>query len=339
MPTLQSLLTPKSCILLQQSLWVAPTLRELKRRKDIENERNGGEKIFHRSTFLEWNYDAEIFAFANRLGEKFEDSVLRSALTHKSYIERESTQLQSVGVEIQLELQDNEKLATRGEQLINRFVNGYLRAVFSRAPEEFVLAISTFLASTETLEKIGKGIGLGDIMLCADFPCLPETYAKSFKALVAALEVSSGEERAKVFVQDLVLTQIYGMDVNELWTISNPVGILSDILKREGRGEPEFRLVKKTGSNTILAVYHVAVYSDKQFIAEGAGENLDVAQEMAARDALKRFFRTEDSMKALPFGRHLKNMQLKIAQSENNPNISLSEWSSAKFAPQKNQNI
>ena len=34
--------------------WVAPTLRELKRRKCIENDKDGGEKIFHRSTFLEW---------------------------------------------------------------------------------------------------------------------------------------------------------------------------------------------------------------------------------------------------------------------------------------------
>lgn len=29
-------------------------MRELKRRKDIENDRAGGEKIYHRSTFLEW---------------------------------------------------------------------------------------------------------------------------------------------------------------------------------------------------------------------------------------------------------------------------------------------
>jgi hypothetical protein len=34
--------------------WVAPTLREIKRRKDVEDDRNGGPKIFHRSTFLEW---------------------------------------------------------------------------------------------------------------------------------------------------------------------------------------------------------------------------------------------------------------------------------------------
>ena len=34
--------------------WVAPTLRELKKRKDAEIDKNNGEKIFHRSTFLEW---------------------------------------------------------------------------------------------------------------------------------------------------------------------------------------------------------------------------------------------------------------------------------------------
>ena len=37
--------------------WVAPTLRELKRRKDAqddENVRKGIPRIFHRSTFLEW---------------------------------------------------------------------------------------------------------------------------------------------------------------------------------------------------------------------------------------------------------------------------------------------
>lgn len=34
--------------------WVAPTLRALKARKDAEDLDAGGEKIFHRSTFLEW---------------------------------------------------------------------------------------------------------------------------------------------------------------------------------------------------------------------------------------------------------------------------------------------
>lgn len=34
--------------------WVAPTLRDLKARKTVENNLNDGPKISHRNTFLEW---------------------------------------------------------------------------------------------------------------------------------------------------------------------------------------------------------------------------------------------------------------------------------------------
>lgn len=73
----------------------------------------------------------------------------------------------------------------------------------------------------------------------------------------------------RIFVQDMLVTMLYGQDVNELWNPIDPVGILAKILKREGRGEPEFRLIRQSGPNTILAAYHVAVYSDKNFVAEG----------------------------------------------------------------------
>nr|CAG4635076.1 EOG090X0DYO [Alona affinis] len=315
--------------------WSAPTLRELKRRKDIETEKaqlKGEPTVFHRSTFLEWNYDAELFAFGNRLGEKFEDALLRQALTHRSYVERENKKLESVGVESSLDLKLNDDLAVDGGLMITRFIKGYLRAVFTSAPEEMILAVHDYLVSTSVLADVGKHIGLGEIMLCADFPCQPETYVKSLQAIVAALEKSSGEERARTFVQDMILPQLYGKDVNELWNVANPVGTLASILKREGKAEPEFRLTKHTGSNTILAVYHVGVYSDKNFIAEGAGESIEIAQEMAAREALKRFFNTEDSAKALPFGRQLKAIQAKVVKLENQPNIPLSEWASGKVS-------
>ena len=87
------------------------------------------------------NYDAEIFAFANRLGEKFNDSSLRAALTHKSYVEKESARLTKLGINSSLNLQDNEELSSKGASLISKFVNGYLRAVFPRAPEELIVYV------------------------------------------------------------------------------------------------------------------------------------------------------------------------------------------------------
>lgn len=53
---------------------------------------------------------------------------------------------------------------------------------------------------------------------------------------------------------------------------------------------------------------------------------MEIAQEMAARNGLKKLFHTDDSMRALPFGRQLKELQQKIKDLENTPNVSLHEW-------------
>jgi hypothetical protein len=89
--------------------------------------------------FVIRNYDAEIFAFSNRLGEKFNEATLRTALTHKSYVERETARLSDMGVDSHLQIQNNEELAVAGGEMISKFTNGYLRAVFTRVPEELIM--------------------------------------------------------------------------------------------------------------------------------------------------------------------------------------------------------
>lgn len=306
--------------------WVAPTQRDLKARKAIEDNLKGGPKLSHRNTFIEWNYNAELFALSNRLGEKFDDNFLREALTNKSYIEGEAIRMNEVGLQPALSIKSNEELSEKGQQQISKFVKGYLRAVFTEVPEEMIISVHDHLLSSEILAHVAKNIGLGDLLLCAEFPCIDETFSKSFKALVAALEKSSGEERARTFVHDFVLTQLYGKDVNELWNPTDPVGNLNTILNKNGLEEAEFRLIRKAGANSLLAVYHVAVYSDKTFVASGTGESVEIAQEMAALNGLKKLFHTEDSMRALPFGRQLKGLESKIKDHESTPNISIHEW-------------
>ena len=44
---------------------------------------------------------------------------------------------------------------------------------------------------------------------------------------------------------------------------------LSTILANEKRGEPEARLLWTSGKETLLATYHVGIYSDKQLIGQG----------------------------------------------------------------------
>ena len=73
------------------------------------------------------------------------------------------------------------------------------------------------------------------------------------------------------------------------------------MLKNEGRESPEFRLIWVNGQDTILACYHIGVYSNKQLIGQSPGETVEIAQDMATRDALRKLFCFEDSSTPLPY--------------------------------------
>lgn len=83
------------------------------------------------------NYNAELFAFGKRLQEEFDADSLREALTHASYIHKETLRQQELGVsDPGLAMKDNSQLAARGERLIADYCTSYLRAALPLLPEE-----------------------------------------------------------------------------------------------------------------------------------------------------------------------------------------------------------
>lgn len=52
----------------------------------------GPQPVERRSAYLEWNYDAELYAFGARFGENFEEGLLRTALTHQSHLHMQQQQ-------------------------------------------------------------------------------------------------------------------------------------------------------------------------------------------------------------------------------------------------------
>jgi hypothetical protein len=50
--------------------------------------------------------------------------------------------------------------------------------------------------------------------------------------------------RAELFVADFILTYLVGKDINEIWHVKNPMGLLTKVLEENGRQAPESRLDK-----------------------------------------------------------------------------------------------
>nr|XP_027237860.1 39S ribosomal protein L44, mitochondrial-like [Penaeus vannamei] len=316
-------ITTSACMFGIKSRWVAPYRKELlKRQKKME--RMGITHQLKRSEYIEWNYDAEVYAFGKRLGEQFDNNILREALTDSSYISQERVRQQELGVpEPALTMTSNNELATAGSHIIADYSIKYLRSALPLFPEEGIRSLVDYLTSSEVMAEVGLGIGLKDLILCKEYPPTPETVGKCFQAVVGALNASTSLSQCQLFVRDFVVTQLVGKDLNEIWEIENPMEAMQDILGRSGRGEPEPRLIFESGKNTLEAVYHVGIYSDKEFIGSGYGETIGTAVDQAARDALRRFFQTTAASPPLPFGK--ENVKLKAE-----PNLSVEDWSLEK---------
>ncbi|KAK2711251.1 hypothetical protein QYM36_012435, partial [Artemia franciscana] len=118
-------------------MYVAPYLRELRRRKDVQLKKLGDFST-PRSKYIEWNLQAEIYAFGKRLGEEFDQELLKRAFTHKSYIQQELEQRKSLGIEdSSLALEDNEEFINKGDRIVSDTVVKYIKNALPRASTVF----------------------------------------------------------------------------------------------------------------------------------------------------------------------------------------------------------
>ncbi|XP_058454380.1 large ribosomal subunit protein mL44 [Malaya genurostris] len=293
--------------------WVAPTLRELKRRR----EKMGPEAVLPRSTHSDWNYNAEIFAFGKRLSEHFDAGLLQQAFTHQSFIAKEEVKQAQVGIDQpQLGLKDNQQLIEQGEKLIQQYVQAFLLTALPNLPEEGIHALVTHLTSEDKLAYVSKHLGTTDIILSAEFPVTERLLANTLKAVIGALHKSSGDERVYLFVRDFVCTQLNQQDVNEYWNIDDPLSLLQEYCRKKKIGEPEPRSIGLIGKNTILAAHNVAIYCNKEFIGSGYGESIETAIREAACDSLRQLFGTEHNMKPINFSLELRDIVKHLKQHE-----------------------
>lgn len=88
--------------------WVSPTLIELKYRE----KKQGGKVVNPRNQFLEWNLEAELYAFGKRLNEEFDSELLLQAFTDRSYVIKE--EMKQKEMELDIKMKDNRELAEQG---------------------------------------------------------------------------------------------------------------------------------------------------------------------------------------------------------------------------------
>ena len=205
-----------------------------------------------------------------------------------SHAEAERRKQEELGVEVSTQLRDNSELSLEGEKIVKSALTRWLRGAYPLLPEEMITEIRQFLTSHQVMAEVGFHIGLREIILSEEYPPSAASLKKCLEAVIAAL-ASTDLQRAEKLVTDLVASQLQGKEIQEICSQSlhNPVKLLNTILANSGKPVPESRLLFQTGPETILASHNVGIFCNKEIIGQSFGETLEIAEEMAARDALR----------------------------------------------------
>jgi large subunit ribosomal protein L44 len=246
-----------------------------------------------RSEKPNWDYHAEIQAFGHRLQETFSLDLLKTAFVNNCYIKSEEARRQKLGIEkeaVLLNLKDNQELYEEGLSFSQTCLTQFLENEFPDLPTEGIKNVVNFLIGEEVVCHVARNLAVEQLTLSAEFPVPPPVLQRTFFAVIGALLQSSGSERAALFIRDFLITQMTGKELFEMWQIINPMGLLVEELKKRNIPAPESRLTRQSGSTTALPLYFVGLFCDRKLIAEGPGETVLVAEEEAARGALRRLY-------------------------------------------------
>jgi len=280
-----------------------------------------------RREFLEWNQRAEMFAFSKRLKENMSEDLLKVVFTDWTYLAKERKQREELGMaSADLAFTHNGQLADNGRQLMHTFISQYLRYFLPKLPEEGIIAIRDFLLSEESLADMSKQLGTSDLILSEDpFPT-PEQMARVLQAFIGGLIQEQGSEHAKKFVIDFILTYLYDQHIFELWDLDARQAV-NTILANQQLPPYEPRIIRETGRHTIQPCFAVGLFVNQNMISWSSAETEQEAEEMAAFDALKRWFEIRPGDFVYKYGKESYNLPFDKYAKEN---VSFKDWSPEK---------
>ena len=227
----------------------------------------------------------------NRIGYRFQNiEYLRRAITHSSYANETGAPNHH--------LLCNERLEFLGDSVLSLVTSDYLFHRFTELPEGDLTRMRAATVCEEALASYATQIGLGDFLLLgkgernsggAEKPAI---IADAFEATLAAIYLDAGGARGVNAVANFVIPFIR----QRVDTLPDAGGYHADcksrlqefVQKDNTNGKLEYRLVSESGPDH-NKTFVVEVYLDSNCIGHGSGHAKKIAEQTAAKDALRLF--------------------------------------------------
>jgi ribonuclease-3 len=226
--------------------------------------------------------DAELKTLAERIGHSFAaEAVLRQALTHASATAAGGA--------------DNERLEFLGDAVVSLAVIDHLYRYFTQCAEGTLTEIKSIVVSTQALARRARALELHRFAVMGKgMPSArrlsDSVLANLFEAVVGALYIDAGFDRAR----DFVLEQLAG----EIEAVADGAGEhnhkaeLQHLCTRRWNELPHYRVLSEAGPDHAKTFRVAAVVGERSFRA-GVGRTKKEAEQQAAEKALRSLARED----------------------------------------------
>lgn len=228
------------------------------------------------------NQKPDLEKLEKNLGISFKNkSVLREALTHRSYLNEHPN----------LGLSSNERLEFLGDAILEFLISRLLFKRYPESPEGVLTAFRSRIVQTKSLSQIAQKFSVGEFLFLSRGEeegggrKNPGLLENAFEALLGAIFLDQGMEEVENFVKIHFTPEISSLKPSDL---KDSKSLLQELAQEKEKITPSYKVLSQVGPDH-AKIFTVGVYLGERKIGEGTGLSKQEAEEEAASEALKEY--------------------------------------------------
>lgn len=219
--------------------------------------------------------------FEKKIKISFKDkNILKQAFIHRSYINENS----GTG------LSHNERLEFLGDAVLELIVTDFLYKKYQNHNEGELTALRSSLVNATIISDVASKVGMNDFLLLSkgeskdNGKARQYILANTFEALIGAIYLDQGYDKADFFVRETLLPRIEEIVAKKLWRDAK--SLVQEKAQEFVGVTPSYKVLHESGPDHDKH-FTVGIFFGADLVTEGKGKSKQEAEQNAATCALK----------------------------------------------------
>ena len=208
-----------------------------------------------------------------------EKQLLRSALTHRSYLNEHRS----------ADWEHNERLEFLGDAVLELVITDFLYQTYLDKPEGELTAVRAALVNTNSLSAAAQNLGINDYLLMSRGEAKDQGRARqyilanAFEAVIGAIYLDQGYSAAKDFIARQLFARTTEIIEKRLW--QDAKSRFQELAQERVSITPVYQMLSQTGPDHDR-IFTIGVFLRQEKVAEGTGRSKQEAEQAAAEKAI-----------------------------------------------------